>query len=146
MRRANLGKIGICVCCFLLFSATWSLGQENAPAPSDETANKKPAAAAPPAEGGGEALRKAAQNPIASPAERGPYAHRPWDLRGRHRFDYLTNLRTGQPYEPWNLSFILAVVLETTYQRRVLQGGIVAKKSNLIVSRDAVFDLKGNKL
>jgi len=64
MRRANPGKFGICVCCFLLYSASWSLGQGNAPAPSDQASEKKPTATA--AEGGGDALRKAAQNPIAS--------------------------------------------------------------------------------
>jgi hypothetical protein len=64
VRREHLGKFGICICCSLLFSGTWSLGQDSAAAPSDQTPNNRPAAAA--AEGGGDTLRKEAQNPIAS--------------------------------------------------------------------------------
>ena len=57
-------KFRICVVCYLLVFAGWGLAQDSAPAASDQDPDKKPAAAS--SNGGGDALRKAAQNPIAS--------------------------------------------------------------------------------
>jgi hypothetical protein len=41
---------------------------------------------------------------------------------------------------------IVAAVPDSTYQQWDLLGCTIAKRSNLIVSRDAVFDPKGKKL
>jgi hypothetical protein len=64
LRRAHLGAFGICVCCFLLFFAVCSFGQDSASASSGQSPSKTPGSA--PDNASGDALRKAAQNPIAS--------------------------------------------------------------------------------
>ncbi len=56
--------LGLYFLCYLFVFAGSISGQDSAAAPSDQAADKKPTVA--PAEGDGEALRKASQNPIAS--------------------------------------------------------------------------------
>ena len=66
LRRAHLGGFRVCVFCSLLFSAAWSSSQNSvAPSAGSASGEKDQSAVAVPA-GGGDALRKAAQNPIAS--------------------------------------------------------------------------------
>ena len=62
--RNHLIKLTISFLCCLSVFAGSIFSEDGVPAPSDQAPDKKPVAA--PAEGSGEALRKAAQNPIAS--------------------------------------------------------------------------------
>ena len=64
MTGRRLFTFGIYFLCYLFVYAGSISGQDSAHAPSDQATDKKPAAVS--AEGGAEALRKAAQNPIAS--------------------------------------------------------------------------------